>query len=188
MNEPEPAQTPARSLAEHALRLILSAAAVAFLWIAIDYLLSFQQHASQSFKPEVGRWLPALAAAAAAGLLFGIATAIPLGRGYRPLRVVVLGLPPAVFVAQFVFNIWWAFPHRWRPQWWLDWPKLFFSPAAQIALGLLLGLALAGGFRSRRGTTVEQPIREASPGPDVRPGADPYASPRVGEGSEAHSS
>jgi hypothetical protein len=176
MSEPERAQSPASRLAEHALRLVLSAAAVAFLWIAVDYLLSFQQHASESFHLEVGRWLPVLGAAVAAGLLFGIATVIPLGHGYRPLRVVALGLPPAVFMAQFVFKIWWAFPHQWKPQWWLDWPNLFFSPAAQIALGLLLGLALAAGFRSRRDTAPQQtdalsgPRTETTVSPPAQPG------------------
>jgi hypothetical protein len=99
----------------------------------------------------------------------------------------MLGLPPAAFMAQFVFKIWWAFPRQWKLPWWLDWPQLFFSPAAQVALGVLFGLALAAGFRTRSDTNVERPSHGGASGPDVGPGADPYAAPRVGEGSEAHS-
>jgi hypothetical protein len=151
-------------VAEHVLRLILTAAAVAFLWVAVDHLLSFQQHAAQSFRFEVGRWVLALGAAIGAGLLSGIAMALPLGRGYRPLRVVVLGLAPAVFLAQFIVKIWWAFPREWKSApWWLDWPQLFFSPAAQMSLGVLFGLALAAGFRTRR--DAAQTEHDAGPGP-----------------------
>jgi hypothetical protein len=170
---------------DHGLRLVLSAASVAFLWIALDYLLSFQRHASESFRLEVGRWLPVLGAAIAAGLLFGIAMALPLGRGYRPLRVIVLGLPPAIFLAQFAFTIWWAIPHQWKSAWWLDWPHLFFSPAAQIALGMLFGLALAAGFSTGRVTKLERPTHNESIGPEVRPDAAPYPASRGGDGPEA---
>jgi hypothetical protein len=115
--------------------------------------------------------MPVLGAAIGAGLLFGIATALPFARGYRMSRVVVLGLPPAAFLAQFAFKIWWAFPHQWGPHWWLDWPHLFFSPAAQVALGVMFGLALAAGFRRSRDAPADVPTPEpaapAMPAPEA---------------------
>ena len=184
--EPERKARPLAGARDHGLRLVLSVASVAFLWIAIDYLLSFQRHVSESFRLEVGRWLPVLGAAIAAGLLFGIAMALPLGRGYRPLRVVVLGLPPAVFLAQFAFTIWWATPHQWKSTWWLDRPRLFFSPAAQIALGTLFGLALAAGFTTGRDSKLGRPTHSESVGPAAQPDAVLYPPSRGGVGPEAH--
>ena len=41
---------------EHVLRLVLSAAAAAFIWIAMDYLVSFQHHAATPMRlPQQGR-------------------------------------------------------------------------------------------------------------------------------------
>src|SRR5439155_18930805 len=154
---------------EHVFRLVLRAAAVAFLWIAVDHLLSLQQHASESFQLDAWRWGLALGAAIGAGLVAGVASSLPLRPGYRPIRTAVLGLPPAVFMAQFVFQIWWVFPRHWlHTPWFVDWPHLFFSPAAQLALAVLFGLALAGGFRTRRDAPAEAP----APAPGVAPTSD----------------
>jgi hypothetical protein len=184
MNEQVTAPSPAGRVAEHVLRLILSVAAVAFLWVAVDRLVSFQQHAAQQFRFEVSRWVLVLAAAIAAGFLAGVAMALPLGRGYRPLRVLVLGLPPAVFLAQFVVNIWWVFRRLWKGHpWWVDWPRLFFSPAAQLALGILFGLALAAGFRTRHDGKAERPRTDPSVGPGVPAPEDDFSPTRVGDAS-----
>jgi hypothetical protein len=99
----------------------------------------------------MGGWAVWVGLAALTGLAFGLAGWMPWGRmRFRLSRALLLGAVPLVMLADFAFLYGLMLPHHWyhpsfllRNPFWDD-----FGP--QLALAVLLGIAIASGFAPRR--------------------------------------
>jgi hypothetical protein len=99
---------------------------------------------------NVWKWLTWLGAAGAAGLLFGLAAWLP----FRKVRYLWSRLLLAALALAPLAQFWWIYIFQFgqhhvvsglisRHVWFAD-------PASQTALGVLVGVAIASGFRAER--------------------------------------
>src|SRR5512133_2181458 len=134
-----------------AFRVILALLALWALHFAVDRIPVFQRDFLANARMEIGLWLAWVGSAAAAGFVFGIATWLPFGKVRYLWSRLVLAAVPLIPLAQF----WWIYVFQYygrnhpptgllaRHVWFSDW-------ISQTGVAILVGVAIASGFRTAR--------------------------------------
>ena len=143
------------------IRVILVLLALGALAFAADRLDAWTAELV-SFRRATGLWLYWIGATVAAGILFGLATSLPLTGtrvryGWSRLVLAAIALVP---IAQY----WWVFlfqlGRHHEAGGWLARADWLLDPWTQAALAALAGVAIASGFRVK---APDQPSGEGSP-------------------------
>lgn len=129
--------------AEHAVRLLYLLAAIALLWVALRRQAAFLQSFQTRFEFHIGTWATFVGTLLLAGLSAGFAVRLPARGPYSWGRALILIVVPFLFlVSVLLFAM-----EAWTPPGWLF--SFVSSFVVQTGLALLLGLAIAAGFRAR---------------------------------------
>lgn len=133
-----------------ACRVVLALLALWAVHFATDRFTAFQMDYEMNAAMGVSKWLMWLAPAAAAGLLFGFAAWLPFGK----VRFLWSRLLLAALATAPLLQFWWVYIFQFgrgnppgglisRHVWFSDW-------VSQTALAILVGVAIASGFRGER--------------------------------------
>jgi hypothetical protein len=128
------------------VRMVLAVLASWVLAFAEDRHVAFENDWIANFEMDAGMWLAWLGPTVAAGFLLGLATWLPFAKVrylWSRLLLAVLALVP---IAQF----WLLFGYQVRgpAERWLFRVDWFFGWPSQTALAVLVGVAIASGFRA----------------------------------------
>ncbi|HET9724884.1 MAG TPA: hypothetical protein VFR44_13730 [Actinomycetota bacterium] len=138
----------ARRGPQAAIRLILLLAALIALRFGVVWRQDWEALARATFDRTWQGWIGWLLLVVLSGFLFALAARLPRSFRYRPWTPLLLGMIPLLMFAHFWF---------WLNVNWPDAPRLFNATyfydtfEAQFALAIMLGVALASGFKARDG-------------------------------------
>ena len=126
------------------VRTILALFALWVLHFAEHRFSVFWVTSQTRIRTDVWLWLSSVGCSAAAGLLFGLAAWLPFTR----VRYLWSRLLLAALAFAPVAHFWLVFIHLHKMSGWLamEW---FWGLGAQFALAVLVGVAIASGFRAK---------------------------------------
>ena len=129
------------------VRTALALLAARMLLLAVDRWFASGAIATATFRFDNSRWLIFVGELVAAGLLFGLACWLPFTKvRFLPSRLLLAGLA-FLPLAQW----WWLFmQHHGRSGGWLGHWYWFDSTPIQFVSAVLVGVAIASGFRAQR--------------------------------------
>jgi hypothetical protein len=133
------------------VRTALALLAFWMLSVAADRYAAFARDASMHFRYNNSLWLPWLGATVAVGLLFGLATWLPLTKvRFLPSRL-LLAAAALLPIAQF-----WVLVQGHATSGWLRQAYWFDGEPTQFLLASLAGVAIASGFRAKGSRPVSE--------------------------------
>lgn len=131
------------------VRTVLALLALMALAFAGDRYVAFDLEFQLNFRRDTWLWLSWIGAAGAAGILFGLATWLPLTRVRYAWSRLLLAAVPLVPLAQFWWVEFYQFPRHGEAGGWLVRAAWLWDPWEQFALATLAGVAIASGFRAK---------------------------------------
>ena len=132
-----------------ATRLLLVLSALVALRFGVVRMQDWELRSRAFFHYTWQGWIGWLLLVVFSGFLFALAARLPRSFRYRPWTPLLVGIIPLLMLAHFFVS--------WLNVYWPDAPRLFNawyfyeSFEAQFALAIMLGVALASGFKDRDG-------------------------------------
>ncbi len=129
-----------------AIRLVLVISALALVWWAEDRRIAAQQRYSETFDVQWGMTFVWWALVVVSGLLVGLSGLPSLQRSYRWKIALLISVPPALLLGQFVLASGYLLPNDVSLAGGLDDVTVFSSIGPQFVLTFMIGLGIATGF------------------------------------------
>lgn len=137
-----------RSWLGNATRLLLVLAALVALRFGVVRMQDWELRSRAFFHHTWQGWIGWLLLVVLSGFLFALAARLPRSLRYRPWTPLLIGIVPFLMLAHFVA----LFSSEWvdAPQILLN-TYFYMTFEAQFALAIMLGVALASGFKDGDG-------------------------------------
>ncbi len=130
-------------------RTALALLALWVLHLAQNRYVVFQREYSSTFHLNGWLWLAWIGTSAAAGLLFGLAALLPFSRVSYLWSRLMLAAIASLPLAQWWLILGYLLPRRHQMSgWFVRTSSWVDDPGTQLALAVLVGVAIASGFRA----------------------------------------